>query len=230
MRVRLVAFASAAEALGSRQRQLELPDGSSVADLLTVLETSAPAFTDLRERLAVAIDGRLVTSQEGLVDGCEVALLPPVSGGRGARQSHLTRDPIDLGAVIARVSRPSCGAQVTFIGTVRDTSGSKEVTSLTYDAYEPMADAALERICRELGTAGVCIEIVHRLGRVGVGDASVVIAAASPHREAGYEASRNALERIKREVPIWKHEHYADGSAAWREEEPLRPAVPRSSA
>jgi molybdopterin synthase catalytic subunit len=96
------------------------------------------------------------------------------------------------------------------------------VARLTYTAYRPMALAALERIVRELEMTGEArVAVVHRLGEVPVGEPSVVIAAASAHRRAAYEASREALERLKREVPIWKREHYADGEAAWREEEPL---------
>ena len=106
----------------------------------------------------------------------------------------------------------------------RERRGHRVDAKLTYSAYRPMAAQALERIAvraRARATEGLRVAIVHRLGEVPVGEASVAIAIAAPHRAAAYEASRPALERLKSEVPIWKREHYADGSAAWREEEPL---------
>jgi molybdopterin synthase catalytic subunit len=106
---------------------------------------------------------------------------------------------------------------------VRNQHAGRKVTQLTYSAYRAMARAALEAIAADLEAAheGLRAAIVHRLGEVGVGEASVVIATASPHRAAAYEANRTALERLKTEVPIWKREHYAGGEAVWREEEPL---------
>ncbi len=97
------------------------------------------------------------------------------------------------------------------------------MTHLTYEGYPPMAERALERICRELETAtpGLGLAITHRLGEVQVGESSIAIVATAPHRAAAFDACREALERLKREVPIWKREHYADGSAEWREEERL---------
>lgn len=137
--------------------------------------------------------------------------------------ARLTDTVIDSSALVAAVASPRRGAVVLFLGTARDHHQGRAVTLLGYDAYRPMAEARLERIVTELSdpAAEVAVEIVHRLGEVPAGEASVAIAAASPHRAAAYEASRLALERLKKEVPIWKREHYADGAAAWREEEPL---------
>jgi molybdopterin synthase catalytic subunit len=106
---------------------------------------------------------------------------------------------------------------------VRDRHGGREVVGIDYSGYEPMAERALARIEEELAAAtpGLRVAIVHRLGALAVGEASVAIAASSPRRAAAQEAARLALERIKREVPVWKRERYADGSSAWREEEPL---------
>lgn len=110
-----------------------------------------------------------------------------------------------------------------FLGNVRDHHAGRPVAKLTYSAYRPMALEGLRKIVADLeaGAPGLRAAIVHRLGEVPVGEASVVIAVASPHRAAAYEASRTALERLKAEIPIWKREHYADGEEAWREEEPL---------
>ena len=125
---------------------------------------------------------------------------------------------------MAAVSGPGRGAVVIFLGTVRDHHAGRPVEKLTYSAYRPMALEGLRRIVTDLEAAAPDLRaaIVHRLGEVPVGEPSVVIAVGSPHRAAAYEASRTALERLKAEIPIWKREHYADGGAAWREEEPLK--------
>jgi molybdopterin synthase catalytic subunit len=135
---------------------------------------------------------------------------------------------LDVTAVAAAVSGAANGAVVLFIGTVRDSHQGRAVTGITYSAYDTMAAARLERIAVELeaDTEGLRVAIVHRLGHLTVGEASVVIATSSPHRDTAYVGNRLALERLKREVPIWKREHYADGGAAWREVERL--AVPET--
>lgn len=137
--------------------------------------------------------------------------------------SRLTDSAIDSAALLAAVASPRRGAVVLFLGTARDHHRGRAVTLLAYDAYRPMAEERLARIVAELSDPDqeIAVEIVHRLGEVPAGEASVAIAAASPHRAAAYDASRLALERLKKEVPIWKRESYADGGSVWREEEPL---------
>ncbi len=222
MRVLVLGFASVREIVGSRL-ELDLPEGSTVAELRAELEHRFPELVPYRDKIAIAIDGRLGTPASPLAEGAEIALLPPVSGGGPESSVELVHGPIRIDEVSARVSRPGAGAIVTFSGTVRDHHRGRSVTHLTYDAYESMAIDALARIAAELEGEhpGVRVAISHRLGDVPAGDTSVVIAVSSPHRQAGYEASRQALERLKREVPIWKREHYADGESVWREEEPL---------
>lgn len=139
---------------------------------------------------------------------------------------RLVRDPIDAGAHLARVAGRGRGAAVLFVGTVRDSdpkAAGREVVSIDYSAYEAMAGRVLAAIERELEAEHVelAVALVHRLGELSVGVASNAIAAASPRRDAAFAAARRALERVKREAPIWKLERYADGAAAWREEEPL---------
>jgi molybdopterin synthase catalytic subunit len=236
MRVRLLAFASASDALGTGELELELPGPARVADLRAWLDARYPALAPLWPRLAVAVNGSIARSDDPLSEGAEVALLPPVSGGSGgsaaataARSSvELVDAPIDPQDVIARVASPACGAVLLFLGTVRDHSRRRDeaaaaVLKLTYTAYRPMACQALERIAADLerATDGLRVAIVHRLGEIPVGEPSVAIATAARHRAAAYDANRQALERLKSEVPIWKLEHYSDGNAAWREEEPL---------
>jgi molybdopterin synthase catalytic subunit/molybdopterin converting factor small subunit len=224
MKIRLLAFASAGDALGATELELELPDGSRVADLRVRLDRDYPKLGPLWPRLALAVDGRIVSADASLVDGAEVALLPPVSGGtEEPLRAELVDKPIDTGRVVAAVSGSGRGAVVIFLGTVRDHHAGRPVEKLTYSAYQPMALEGLRKIVADLEASSNDLRaaIVHRLGEVPVGEASVAIAVASPHRAAAYEASRTALERLKAEIPIWKREHYTDGEAAWREEEPL---------
>lgn len=225
MKIRLLAFASAADALGTGETEMEMPQGSRISDLRARLDRDHPGMIPLWPRLAIAMDGRIVPPDTYLEEGAEVALLPPVSGGtEDSLLAELTDEPIDAGRVAASVSGPSRGAVVVFLGTVRDHHAGRPVEKLTYSAYRPMALEGLRRIAADLeaGHENLRAVIVHRLGEVPVGEPSVVIAIGSPHRAAAYDASRTALERLKAEIPIWKREHYADGEAAWREEEPLR--------
>jgi molybdopterin synthase catalytic subunit len=223
MKIRLLAFATAADALGTGETDLEMPDGSRISDLRARLDRDHPGMVPLWPRLAVALDGRIVPPDTPLEDGAEVALLPPVSGGADEPLAELTDGPIDTSRAVAAVSGPSRGAVVIFLGAVRDHHAGRPVEKLTYSAYRAMALEGLRRIVADLeaGHENLRAAIVHRLGEVPVGEPSVVIAIASPHRAAAYDASRAALERLKAEIPIWKREHYADGGAEWREVEPL---------
>lgn len=224
MKIRLLAFASAGDALGASELELDMPEGSRVADLRARLDREHPKLAPLWPRLAVAVEGRVAGLDEPLADGAEVALLPPVSGGSG--KTGLTEERLNVDAVVDSVSAPDCGAVVVFLGNVRNHHAGRRVEKLTYFAYRRMAEQGLARIAADLEAAapGLRAAIVHRLGDVPVGEASVVIAVASPHRAAAYDASRTALERLKTEIPIWKREHYAEGEAVWREEEPLQPS------
>jgi molybdopterin synthase catalytic subunit len=128
----------------------------------------------------------------------------------------LTSAPLDLGRLVARVTAPARGGIACFLGTVRDHHGGRAVRSLEYSAYEPMAEAECARIVAEASTrwqAEVAVE--HRLGHLRIGEAAVAIAAAAPHRDAAFAACRYVIEEIKRRVPIWKRELYADGTEAW---------------
>ena len=227
MRVRLLAFATAASEIGATEGEIDLAEGATVEDLRRQLLARHPGLGELWPRLAVAVDGELAAAETVFADGVEVALLPPVSGG-DRRRARLVDGPIDVEALRAETGHDSCGAVTLFVGSARDNQAGRAVTGLAYSAYRRMALTSLERIAGELESAapGLRLGIVHRLGKVPVGEASVAIAAAAPHREAAFGAARAALERLKRETPIWKHESYADGGSAWREEEPLAAAQP----
>lgn len=126
--------------------------------------------------------------------------------------------------VIAAVSGPACGAVVTFVGLVRNENAGRTVTHLDYEAYAPLAVKSFERIASEAAERwpSVTLAIHHRTGRLNIGDASVAIAAASPHRADAFAVSRYAIERIKQIAPIWKHEHF-DGGEVWVEGASARP-------
>jgi molybdopterin synthase catalytic subunit len=138
--------------------------------------------------------------------------------------TRLVRAPLDLVRLIGEVAGPAHGALVVFLGTVRDQHEGRPVRGIDYSAYPAMAEEILARIERELGLLhGARVRVEHRLGELAVGEASIAIAVSAPHRAAAYDASRQTLERVKTEAPIWKRELYRDGGAAWREVEPLRP-------
>ena len=150
-----------------------------------------------------------------LRDGDELALIPPVSGGAVSR-FRVQLDVLDPRSTESLVAHPGAGAIATFIGTVRDHGRGRAVTHLEYEAYAPAAELCMAQIGDEIRERwGIDhVAIVHRVGSLAVGEASVVISVASAHRDAAFEACRYAIQRIKEIVPIWKKEHYADG-ATW---------------
>jgi molybdopterin synthase catalytic subunit len=235
MKVRLLAFASAGDAVGATELELEVAPALTVGELKARLGRDHPALAGLWGRIAVAVDGELAVDAQVLVDGAEVALLPPVSGGsataertaeRAEERVAICEAPLDVGAITTQVAGADCGALVLFVGVVRNHHAGRRVERLTYTGYRPMALERLRRIVAELELAsGARVAIAHRLGTLEPGVASVVIAVASAHRQEAYDTSRRALERLKAEVPIWKREHYAGGEAAWREVEPLATAT-----
>lgn len=133
--------------------------------------------------------------------------------------AEIVRAPIEPTAVLARVGGPGDGAAVLFLGTVRNHNADRPVSGLRYEAYEAMAGSVLAAIAREAGErAGTDqVAVVHRVGELAVGEHSVAIAVAAPHRAQAYDASRYVIEEIKKRLPVWKHEHYVDGEARWLE-------------
>jgi molybdopterin synthase catalytic subunit len=131
--------------------------------------------------------------------------------------ASITREPIDAAALLASVPSASDGAVLLFLGVVRDHNQGRAVSALEYQAYEPMAAAELERIVAEAGERWAVggISAAHRVGALKIGEASVAIAVASPHREEAYAASRYVIEELKRRLPVWKREGYLDGEREW---------------
>jgi MoaE-MoaD fusion protein len=210
MAVRILYFAAAREAAGVARE--ELPEGPpTVAALRAALVARHPALARLLPRCRVAVDEEFAEDDAPLPDGAEVAVVPPVAGG--APLFALVERPLVLDEVVAAVRGPEAGGLVTFTGTVRAETGGRRVVRLEYEAYRPMAERALARIGEEVGAAhGARLAVVHRVGVLGPGDAAVVIAAAAAHRAPAFRACQECLERLKRDVPIWKHEVFADGS------------------
>ena len=147
----------------------------------------------------------------------QAASLPSGAAGREA-PFRVTREPLDLAQAAKAVTSPDCGAVATFVGVVRNHNQGRPVRWLDYECYEPLAVKSLERIAAEAAAKwpGTRLSIAHRVGPMQIGEASVVIAAASPHRADAFAACRYAIERIKQIVPIWKHEHF-DGGETWIE-------------
>jgi molybdopterin synthase catalytic subunit/molybdopterin converting factor small subunit len=200
-------FAGLRERAGTGERRLELAEGARVADVWAAL--------DLGERpagLLYAVNRRYAAGDQPLSPGDEVALIPPVSGGA----FRLTDTPIDPAAVIAEVADPRAGGIATFIGTTRVQSRGRTVHYLDYEAYGGMAEQEMARLADELKSRHELCEvaIAHRVGRVDVGELSVVIAVSAPHRAAALDACREAIDTLKATVPLWKKEVY-EGGEEW---------------
>jgi molybdopterin synthase catalytic subunit len=159
--------------------------------------------------LMYAVNRESVDRSQPLRDGDEVALIPPVSGG----DFLISEQPLDVARVVAEVERDEAGGIASFVGTVRDASRGRDVTHLEYEAFEEMAEPMLRRLGDELtakhGLSAVAIH--HRIGRVEIGEASVVVAVSAPHRAAALDACREAIDTLKETIPLWKKEVYVGG-------------------
>jgi len=208
-------FAIVREAVGRDRDELALPDGATAGDVLDKVLAEQPSLANARRSLMVMVNQVYARPETTLAEGDEVALIPPVSGGTGVHYLvRVTDRPLDARETEAFVADPSCGAIVTFTGQVRDNARGQAVTELAYEAYTEAAETMMTGIAEEI-TARWGIEwvaIVHRVGVLGPGEASVVISVASPHRPEAFDACRHAIERLKEVVPVWKKEHYRDGS------------------
>jgi molybdopterin synthase catalytic subunit len=202
-------FAALREQVGTSHVDLELPEGAHVADVWPALGLGGIEPSSL----AFALNRAYADREDVLRDGDEVALIPPVSGGAEYPMAELTVEPIDLGRLIARVADPGAGAIATFLGTVRNVARGREVLWLDYEAFDEMAVLELERVARTVTEQHGCIRtaIAHRTGRLEVGEASVAVAVSAAHRAAALTACQQAIDTLKKTVPIWKKERYADG-------------------
>ena len=204
MRVAVRLFAGLRELAGMRVTEIELPDGSTAADVWPAL-----GLGDEPSGLLVAVNKSYAARDAVLTDGDEVALIPPVSGG-AFRLSEL---PLSLDDAVREVASDEAGAIATFSGTTRAHSRGREVVRLEYEAYEGMAEAEMERIAAKLQERHslIAVAIHHRVGVVGIGETSVVIAVSSAHRASALAACAEAIDTLKETVPLWKKEIYVGG-------------------
>ena len=217
MTVRILLFAGLRERLRSDWVELELPEGATVAELLAALGEQHPALRELLPPCRVAVEQEFVAAGHRVRAGDEIAVIPPVSGGHGPAEDdrfYLGAEPLVLDRVIAAVERRQAGGVVTFIGKVRDHSRGHAIDHLEYEAYAPMALKVMRSIAAavEAEVVDASVAVHHRLGRLAIGEAAVVIAAAAPHRAEAFAACRAVIERLKRDVPIWKREVAVDGT------------------
>lgn len=218
--IRVRFFAQCRELAGTAEYELSLSPSATVAQALEEVYQRFPALGDLRGRLLIAVNERYATPETPLRTGDVLALLPPVSGGQEGDIFELVREPIDARVLVQRLLRGAAGAVVTFDGVVREQKAGRRVRYLEYEAYEEMALRMLQQIGREIRDRWPIdrIGIVHRLGRLEIGESSVVIVVTSAHRRPAFEACQYAINRLKKIVPIWKREHFEDGSV-WVEGE-----------
>jgi molybdopterin synthase catalytic subunit/molybdopterin converting factor small subunit len=238
MRVQVIPFGILKDWLGASATTVELPDGASVAVLLERLRGTLPAgaAAGVLSSIAVSVNAEYAQAAHILRDGDEVGLLPPVSGGGPARTANaldkssgeesvlvaLTRERIDAEKLIAEAKSGEDGAVVVFDGIVRNHTRGRRTLHLDYEAYEEMA---LKQM-RELGLKarerfGVRqVTVLHRLGRLEIGETSVLIVVASAHRSTAFDACRWLIDTLKQTVPIWKKETFADG-AVWAPGDPF---------
>lgn len=226
MKLRVQLFASLRERAGVSELEVtDLPSGSTLAELKRRLASARPELGDLGHVSGV-VGTEYVPDEHVLRAGDEVALLPPVSGGQNEDLSagvfELAREPLDVEGCRRRVEHESCGAVVVFCGNVRDSNRGSEVERIDYEAFEAMAGPEMGRVFARCVEAhgdptgerperALRMLCVHRQGAVGVGEPSVVIAVASPHRDAAFLAARFLIDELKRSLPVWKKEIYADG-------------------
>jgi MoaE-MoaD fusion protein len=230
MQVRILPFGMLKDWLGFSPASVELREGATVSDLLEHLVQVAPDRPAAALRgIAVSVNAEYAAGGRILRDGDEVGLLPPVSGGTAPAWSPaepalvaLTRDPIDSGKLISEARQGDDGAVVVFDGIVRNHTRNRRTLYLDYEAYEEMALRQLDGLSREaISRFGVRhVTLVHRLGRLSVGETSVLIVVSSAHRAQAFDACRWLIDTLKKTVPIWKRETFVDG-VVWAAGEPF---------
>lgn len=211
---------------------LSLPEDATLGDVLRHYEERVPRLRAILPSIAMSVNQEYARPESKLQPGDEIALLPPVSGGLGnaaldsalARVNcvKIVREKIDTAAVLEKFKSPPDGAVVVFEGVVRDNSRGRRTLFLDYEAYEEMAlrqmNGLVEQALSQFGIRDVAL--VHRIGRLQIGETSVVVAVAAAHRGAAFDACRWLIDTLKRTVPIWKKEYFEDG-ALWADGEPF---------
>jgi molybdopterin converting factor subunit 1 len=221
-RLRLKFFATLRERARTSEFDREFPEGTTVGEIWNSLKREFPALDGHRDSVGFAVNQEYVESDYRPRNDDEVAFIPPVSGGAPDESSpwvgsiSIVRDRIDVAALECEVADPAAGAIVSFVGTTRRDNAGRKVIKLEYEAYEPMALSEMRKLAREAGQRWriTRIAIIHRIGVVEIGETSVAIAVAAPHRAEAFEACRFGIDRLKEIVPIWKKEHF-EGGEIW---------------
>jgi molybdopterin synthase catalytic subunit len=227
MRVRVLLFGMLKDLAGKSSDVVDLREGASIRDVLAHYEAQLPRLRESLPSLATAVNQQYAGPSTKLRENDEIALLPPVSGGaeetrQARRQAAIVRDPIDTSRVLADLKRGEDGAAVVFEGVVRNQTRGRKTLYLEYEAYEGMALSELESLAKQALRKFQIrdVALVHRLGRLEIGETSVLIVVVSAHRGAAFDACRWLIDTLKRTVPIWKREHFEDG-AVWADGEPF---------
>jgi molybdopterin synthase catalytic subunit len=244
MQVRVLFFGILKEMVGKSADLIDLPEGASVRDLLARYAVQNPQLKESLPALALAVNQQYAGPDTHLSPDDEVALLPPVSGGApeaagesparqpAGRRRHasIVRDAIDAQTTMARLKRGEDGAALIFEGVVRNQTRGRKTLYLDYEAYEEMALAQLESLADQALQRFQLrdVAIIHRLGRLEIGETSVLIAVVSAHRAAAFDACRWLIDTLKQKVPIWKKEYFQDG-AVWADGEPFPAEIPRAN-
>jgi len=241
MRIRVLFFGMLKEFAGTSADAIDLPEDASVRDVLRHYEARVPRLTPVLASLALAVNQEYASPDTALKPNDEVALLPPVSGGAAGetpaghpagrrRYSEITRERIDSAMIADALKRGEDGASVVFEGIVRNQTRGRKTLYLDYEAYEQMALPQLESLAEQALKQFQIrdVAIVHRLGRLEIGETSVLIVVASAHRGAAFDACRWLIDTLKRTVPILKKEYFEDG-AVWADGEPFPAEIPRAN-
>lgn len=244
MLVRVLFFGILRELVGKGSDDIDLPDGALMRDVIAHYEAQIPVLRSSMPSLALAVNQQYAGPETQLKANDEVAMLPPVSGGTGEavgetpsgqpetrrHYASITRDRIVTQQILDSLKRGEDGAALVFEGVVRNQTRGRKTLYLDYEAYEQMAVQQMEGLALDaLQKFQVRdVAIVHRLGRLQIGETSVLIAVASAHRAAAFEAGRWLIDTLKRKVPIWKKEYFEDG-AVWADGEPFPPEIPRAN-
>jgi len=233
MEIRVLFFGQLKDLTGRASDALTLPEGATLADLLAHYESGFPRLKALLPAVALSINQEYAPPDSALRDQDEVALLPPVSGGAtvpSPGRARIVRGEIPTPRLVAAIKRPEDGAVAVFEGVVRDHTRGRRTLYLDYEAYEPMALQKMEDLAAEaLGKFPVReVALVHRLGRLEIGETSVLIVVASAHRAAAFDACRWLIDTLKKTVPIWKKEYFEDG-AVWADGEPFPAEIPTAA-
>src|SRR5271170_7998619 len=233
MRIQLLPFGVLKEVLSPAP--LDLPEETTVSELIAILSERMrhePVVTQLLPRIAVSVNAEYAQAEQVLHEGDEVGLLPPVSGGSGqpAVVTYLTREAIPADELVAEAKEGSDGAVCVFDGIVRDNTRGRRTLYLDYESYREMALEQMRGLATEAVTRfGVRdVAVLHRLGRLNIGETSVLIVVASAHRGAAFEVCRWLIDSLKKTVPIWKKEYFEDG-AMWADGEAFPEEIQRAA-